>query len=378
MNQSTAPGSLRGAIIQFGTSRFLQAHADLMIDEAARGGQVCGPITVVQSSGDPARAARLAALAAPCGYPVRIRGIENGQVVDRLQQVCSVQRTLSTSTDWEQLVSIVCNEAAYILSNTGDRGFDRQPADTMSAFDQTMSYPAKLQLLLRARYDASQAPLTVMPMELIVRNGEVLKAHVLKLAGSDQAYLEWLKRDIIWANSLVDRIVSEPIEPAGAVAEPYALWAIENAPGLEPPCSHPCIQMVDDLEAVEVLKLFILNLGHTWLVDVWSKLDDAPSTVSSLLNVPAVLTELRDVYAGEVMPAFDAAGIGVEARAYVEKTIERYINPFLEHKLEDIAQNHPAKVERRINGFLKWAKGNGDESVKMRLGALVEGQFQYV
>ena len=41
-------------IVQFGTSRFLQAHADLFFEE----GTPQRAVTVVQSSGDPARAAR--------------------------------------------------------------------------------------------------------------------------------------------------------------------------------------------------------------------------------------------------------------------------------------------------------------------------------
>mgnify|MGYP000229531713 CR=1 FL=1 len=378
MTQNNLTGDVRTPIIQFGTSRFLQAHADLMIDEARIAGQACGPITVVQSSGDPARAARLAAMAAPKGYPVRIRGLDRGQVVDRSQQVCSVRRTLSTGADWARLVAIVCDEAAYILSNTGDRGFDPQPADTATAFDQTMSYPAKLQLLLRARFDANGAPLTVMPMELVVRNGDVLKSRVLALAGDDPVYRDWLVNHVIWANSLVDRIVSEPIEPAGAVAEPYALWAIEDADGLVPPCQHPAIQIVDDLDAIAALKLFILNLGHTWLVDRWSQMADAPSTVSGLMGIQAVMHDLRDVYAAEVMPAFDAADMGPEAQAYMDTTIDRYCNPFLDHKLDDIAQNHAAKVERRIAGFLTWAVGKGDRSEKPRLRAMIEQELQNV
>ena len=66
----------------------------------------------------------------------------------------------------------------------------------------------------------------------------------------------------LWVNSLVDRIVSEPLEPLGAVAEPYALWAIENRPGLEPPCRHADVVVTDDLKRYERLKLFLLNLGH--------------------------------------------------------------------------------------------------------------------
>ena len=40
-------------IIQFGTSRFLQVHADLFIHEAREAGQVIGPMLVIKTtSGD--------------------------------------------------------------------------------------------------------------------------------------------------------------------------------------------------------------------------------------------------------------------------------------------------------------------------------------
>ena len=47
-------------IVQLGTSRFLQAHADLFVHEAREEGQAVGPITVVQVSGSPERAGRVA------------------------------------------------------------------------------------------------------------------------------------------------------------------------------------------------------------------------------------------------------------------------------------------------------------------------------
>lgn len=359
-------------IFQFGTSRFLQAHVDLFIDEALRDGVAAGPITVVQSSGDMARAGRLKALCAPGGFPVRIRGLHHGEVIEREQSVCSVRHALSTVTDWTQLVRRFCEQADYVVSNTGDTGFVAQPADRELGFDQTMSFPAKLSLLLRARFEHNAKPLTVLPTELIRQNGHVLRSRILDLCSEgDGAFADWLDNEIIWANSLVDRIVSEALEPAGAVAEPYALWAIERAPDLTAPCRHPCIRMVDDLQEVETLKLFILNLGHSYLVHLWQKMQDPPQTVCAFLSAPTVSAELTDLYHREVLPAFGLVGRDVAARAYVETTLERFRNPFLEHRLSDIAQNHTEKVERRIGGFLTWAKRVEDTTPKPRLEAIV-------
>ncbi|OSQ35435.1 D-mannonate oxidoreductase [Thalassospira mesophila] len=360
-------------IIQFGTSRFLQAHFDLFIDEALQRGQAIGPITVVQSSGDASRASRLAALAAEDGYPVHIRGLENGVVVDRHQKVRSVTRTLSTATDWPKIAAIVVNEAEYIVSNTGDAGYAPHPADKSTEFDQAMSFPAKLRLLLKERYLAHGRPLTILPMELVPANGDVLRACVLAIAAIDDSeFQDWLEHRVIWANSLVDRIVSEPIEPAGAICEPYALWAVEQQAGLILPCLHPAIELVETLDEIEALKLFILNLGHTWLADQWQRhgSDKAMSVVRFLEN-PAITEALHDLYEREVIPGFAAAGMEERARAYLATTLDRFRNPFLDHRLADIAQNHRQKTERRIQGFMHWAQSHGDTTKKPTLAAMI-------
>ncbi|MBE3639284.1 mannitol dehydrogenase family protein [Mangrovicoccus algicola] len=341
-------------VVQFGTSRFLQAHADLFFSE----GTPEGAITVVQSSGDPSRAGRLGALAAPGGYPVLIRGIEEGAVVDEERRVHSVKRTLSTASDWAELSRIVTEEAEVILSNTGDAGYDPKPADTAAAPEQAMSYPAKLFHLLKARHAAGKAPLTIFPMELIPDNGHVLKARVLDIAaqqGADSALTGWLGT-CIWANSLVDRIVSAPLDPVGAVAEPYALWAIEAQPGLDAPVTHPSVRMVDSLETIERLKLHILNLGHTAMAAYWQQAGAAPDAIVRDLLEGPVGDRLARVMEEEVIPGFAARGMEEEARAYLAVTLERFANPFLDHRIADIAQNHPQKIERRIAAFLSWVR----------------------
>ena len=345
----------RGAtpIVQFGTSRFLQAHADLFFGEADPPVKV----TVVQSSGDASRARRLAALAAPEGFPVRIRGLADGRRVDEERRVRSVVRALSTATDWDRLAEVVVREAEVIISNTADAGYEPQPGDLDRTPHQAMSFPAKLYHLLRIRHAAGAGPLTVMPTELVPDNGHVLKRRVMEIAegaGADDGLLAFLE-SVPFANSLVDRIVSEPLEPAGAVAEPYALWAIEAAPGIAAPCNHPAVELVDDLGAIERLKLFILNLGHTVLADMWREAGGNPAATVREMVAGEPGAALRDIVGAEVLPGFAAHGEGEAAARYFATTLERLANPFLDHRLADIAQNHAQKAERRIGGFLRFA-----------------------
>ncbi|GAB1584698.1 MULTISPECIES: mannitol dehydrogenase family protein [Phyllobacteriaceae] len=365
---------MKTPVIQFGTSRFLQAHADLFLFE----GSPKRAITVVQTSGDTARAQRLAALAAPEGYPVRIRGLAEGRAIDETRSVTSVKRCLSAATDWPEVVRVFIEEAEFVLSNTGDAGYQPRPEDSAVEYHPAMSFPAKLFHLLAARHAAGAAPIIVMPMELVVDNGRVLKNAVLAVAAQRkcaQDLRSYIENDVVWACSLVDRIVSEPIEPAGAVAEPYALWAIQKEPGVVAPCVHPAIIMVDDLKEIERLKLHILNLGHTVLVDIWQRHGGkGDPIVRDFIARPEVHDELTAIYREEVLPVFAHLGQGEAAEHYMTVTLERFANPYLDHRLADIAQNHAQKVERRIGAFLDVARTSGATYLQPRLAAIVAGE----
>jgi tagaturonate reductase len=168
-------------------------------------------------------------------------------------------------------------------------------------------------------------------------------------------FRRWLSEKVTLCDTLVDRIVSEAIEPIGAVAEPYALWAIRREPGLREPFQHPAVVYTDDLEPFTRLKLHILNLGHTWLAQQWSATGrPADETVRAILADPPLREGLLSLYSDEVIPGFAARGMGAEATAYVAQTVERFDNPFLDHRLADIFQNHRLKIERRVTAFRDW------------------------
>lgn len=358
---------MTGLVLQFGTSRFLQAHADLFLHEAAEAGQDVPPIAIIQTSGAAERAGRVDAFNAPEGFPVIIRGLENNVPVERTIQVKSVKQGLSVLRDWVQIVALFSTQATYIVSNTGDAGYELHADEADGSWDDQLlganvpapSFPGKLAQLLYARYLSNGGVLTILPCELISNNGAILREKVSYMAhrgGADEGFFVWLDANVIFANTLVDRIVSEPLEPVGAVAEPYALWAIARQPGLSVPCTHPAIVLADDLEPFERLKLHILNLGHTVLADIWlTQKRPQDETVRAILADPPIRAQLEAIYRDEVLPGFAAHGMEAEARAYIEVTLSRFLNPFLNHRIADIATNHATKIERRIGAFLTWA-----------------------
>ena len=139
----------------------------------------------------------------------------------------------------------------------------------------------------------------------------------------------------------------------------------EDQPGLELPCRHPSIVVAADLKPYERLKLFILNLGHTYLAELGSREGGAPTlTVREAVADATMRAKLDALYAEEVLPVFAAIGMEDEAQAYLKTVIERLSNPFLNHRLSEIFTNHEAKKQRRFGGLIDLAKTRG-ESIKL-------------
>lgn len=366
-------------VIQFGTSRFLQAHADLFIHEARVAGQDIGPITVVKTTKGIERSGRVSAFGDEAGYPVIIRGIIDNKTVNNTLNVQSIDGGLIADRDWQKLNELFATEAQVVISNVGESGYAVPAEDEVGAptADQVpASFPAKLLSLLHARYMAGGKPLLILPCELISENGKVLRKILVGLADKwklNSGFNTWMSTQVTICDTLVDRIVSEAIDPIGAIAEPYALWAIKREASYKIPFTHPAVIETDGLEPFLRLKLHILNLGHSFLAQIWlSEKRTADETVREILSVPAIKKRLTDLYREEVIPGFAGHNMAEAATTYVATTLERFENPFLNHRLSDIAQNHRLKLDRRVVDFIAWIKLRNPVARVAKLEALAK------
>lgn len=369
-------------VLQFGTSRFLQAHADLFISEALDAGRALGHVSVVQTTSNPESRARIDAFRTQRRYPVRIRGVRNDAVIDATAECTAITEALDANADWPCVRERFAYDARVVISNTGDRGYECFAEDTAALLAPGAGVPrgfaAKLVVLLHARFAAGAAPLTLLPCELVTNNGDTLRALVTDVARAwraDPAFVDYVEHGCIWVNSLVDRIVSEPLHPVGAIAEPYALWAIERRAGMVLPCEHDAMIVTDDLPHYARLKLLLLNLGHTYLAERWS-VDARPADENTLhaMRDPALRADLEALWRDEVLPVFDALGKGDAARTYLDEVRERFENPFLDHRLSDIARNHEEKKVRRFRPVLDLARELGVRASMPRLRAALEAR----
>jgi tagaturonate reductase len=345
-------------ILQFGAGNFLRAFADLFIDQLNRDPRTeVGPITVVQSTGRD----RVEALNRAGGrYSIAIQGFRDGNVVDETEHVSCLAEALHTGTDWHRVLDAGRDPGLrMIVSNTTEAGLSLDDADRERGACPPHSFPAKLLEVLLARFEAGLPGLWIVPCELIEANGARLLALVREQAGRwnvPPAALAWLADECRRVNTLVDRIVPGPpkehpllgIDPLLLSAEPYALWAVETAEPDAFPLKHPAIVTAPDIAPHTLRKVRLLNGAHSALVCAASRY--GVETVRAAVEHAELGPWLERLLFEEIVPTLE--GRCGDPAGFARAVLDRFRNPFLEHRLSSIALNHDAKVEVRLRPTL--------------------------
>ena len=342
-------------VLQFGSGRFLRAFADLFVHHANLGGQGVGRVVVVQSTGS----GRAGGFNAAGGrYHVGVRGYADGATVDRVEVCASVSRAISAHDDWPAVLAVAASpELTTVLSNTTEAGYALDAADAKPTpgGPAPRSFPAKLLAVLAARHRAGLPGVTVVPCELLEGNARVLRDTVVSLArqwGMPADFVEYLTGECVWLHTLVDRIVTgapagHPVlgaDPLACVAEPFALWALEDHPRSRFTMTHPAITRAADVSPYFLRKVRILNAAHTALVI--KAVPRGFELVREAVADPELLAFLRGLLFDEIVPTLE--GRVESPERFAEQTLDRFRNPFLDHKLADIALHHASKVEVRL------------------------------
>jgi tagaturonate reductase len=343
--------NLPETILQFGAGNFLRGFVDLFVSDANRGSHPPGKIVVVQSTG----IERAEAINKAKGhYHVAVRGVSHGEIIDETHEVDSISRALHAGTQWLDVLEFATShDLRWIISNTTEAGFVLEDTDRIQTDKTPSSFPAKLLAVLLARHAAGRPGVMILPCELIENNAEKLLALVKEQAvlwEVDATVVRWIESDCRWLNNLVDRIVTgKPSEhpllesdPLLIVAEPFALWVIEDAEGCG--IKHPAIVSCTDISSHFRRKVRILNGVHSALV--CKALPMGISTVREALEHPEVRPWLERLLFEEIVPVLEDNCEDPKSFAY--SVLDRCRNPFFDHQLTAIALNHKAKMAVRL------------------------------
>lgn len=342
-------------VIQFGEGGFLRGFVDWMLQKVNENSDFDGSIVVVQ----PIEQGMCDMLSAQdCVYTQVIRGVEgvDTTIID------VISRCVKPYEDFAAYLALAEQpEMRFVVSNTTESGIVFSSDDKITDAPPK-SFPAKVTVLLKKRFELGLPGFIFLPCELIDRNGDNLRKCILQYAdlwelGDD--FKKWINEDNVFTNTLVDRINTG--YPKGEdlglgyednmvnTSEFFHLWVIETDYDLdrEMPFSKTDLNVIitpDKLEMYRTRKVRILNGAHTSLVPY--ALLSGFDTVKSCLDDPTMSEHLKKCVFDEIIPTLDLPRD--ELLSYANSVVERFSNPYIKHYLSAIALNSVSKFKVRV------------------------------
>ncbi|MDX3002584.1 mannitol dehydrogenase family protein [Kribbella solani] len=193
---------------------------------------------------------------------------------------------------------------------------------------------------LRRRREAGVPPFTVMSCDNIPGNGHVARKMLVAFARlKDPALADWIAAEVRFPNCMVDRITPVTTDADRAalaerfgvedgwpvVCEPFTQWVLEDDfGGVRPPYEDVGVQIVEDVEPYELMKLRLLNASHQALayLGYLAGYRYAHEVCQDELFVEFLLGYM-DNEGTPTLPAMP----GVDLDRYKHQLIERFANP---------------------------------------------------
>ncbi|MDR3128320.1 MAG: tagaturonate reductase [Bifidobacteriaceae bacterium] len=354
-------------IILFGEGNFLRAFIGFIVENLNRTSQFNGVITAVQ----PIDKGMSELINSQDGlYTIITKGLLDKRTINTSKLIHSLKEVINPYVNHKSFLKLAEDENyKIVISNTTEAGISISSGDEFHA-KPPISYPAKLTQLLYKKWLIKSKPFIFLPCELIEDNAQKLLNTIITTAKKwhlEADFINWVKNDNIFCSTLVDRIVpGYPKNQANQIwqelgyqdellveTEPFLLWVIEaNQETKNKILKHLPLDkfnsgqiiFTDDLSAYRTRKVSLLNGSHTFMVPLG--LLSNINTVKQVIDNPALATLVKKVMKNEISPVLDLPS--QELKTYCDSVLERFSNPFIEHKLKSIALNSLSKWVTRL------------------------------
>jgi mannitol 2-dehydrogenase len=241
-----------------------------------------------------------------------------------------------------RIVSLTVTEGGYYISPATQK-FDLNHPDIVAdarRIDAPTTVFGLIVAGLKRRRAAGVAPFTVMSCDNIPGNGHVCENAVAGLAElTDPELAQWIRRNVAFPNSMVDRITPATTDRERAIlrdqyglednwpvfCEEFRQWVVEDKfPAGRPALETVGVTFTADVAPYELMKIRILNGGHA-----------AIAYPAGLLGIHFVHEAMEDAQIGaflealtkrEIMPAVPPPP-GVDLEGYRALIAQRFANP---------------------------------------------------
>ncbi|PTQ65820.1 fructuronate reductase [Sphingomonas sp. PP-CE-3G-477] len=354
-------------IVHFGPGAFHRAHQAAYVDALLADDPRWGIAAVSMRS-----KATVAALAEQDGlYTLAVRD------ADSSNRVIGAHRRFLGPDDAAQTHALLADPAVRLVTSTvtekgyclaADGTLDLSHADIVHDLAGTATPRSLIGWLvagLDARRVAGIAPFVPMPCDNLANNGAKLHAALVAYARSRDARLaDWIAGEVRVPSTMVDSItpasdaalyadVAETLgleDRAAVQRESFVQWVIEDiGVPLGPDLASVGATITRDVASYEKAKLRILNGAHSTLAYV-GLLRSATSVADAMRDADLagfVDAMIRD----NIMPMLPATA-GLDLDAYRAAVLQRFRNPVIVHRLDQIAQDGSQKLSYRLGDTL--------------------------
>jgi tagaturonate reductase len=349
-------------ILQFGTGNFLRAFVEPMVQDLQNNYKDLNICIIQSTSGSTLEKLK----AQNFQYHVLEAGFKNGEKIQNLRKITCIKDGIDLPKDQGKFLQYAGKESVkWIISNVTEAGMTWKEEGGFEEFAE--SFAGRLTQWLFKRFSTiPDAETVVLPCELIPQNGELLFAFVLKHAelwNLGPKFLEWIKTKVFFFTTLVDRIVpgfpdhldlkEKESDHLLVQTEPYSFWAIEGQKSQASllPFIHSSSEVIlqEDISAFSLRKIRILNGCHTYMAAKGIML--GYKTVLEFISNQENYETLNALVEEEIIPCLEIDRN--QLQAYKNEVFDRFRNPFVEHKLEDIMLNGVAKFKSRLHPLME-------------------------
>lgn len=362
-------------IIQFGEGGFLRAFVDWIVQLTDEKTDFDASVVVVQ----PIEKGMCDMLEKQnCVYTLIMRGLKDGVPTVDKKVIDCISRTVQPYRDFDEYLKLAENsDFRFVVSNTTESGIAFNDSDRPDNAPN-ITFPAKVTMLLKKRFDLGLNGFIFLPCELIEKNGQTLKKYVLEYAklwnlGTD--FEKWVGNKNIFCNTLVDRIVTgyprdEKIDLGYEdnmldTSEIFHLWVIEAKDDEQKilkdefPFEKAGLNIIvtDNLDRYRTRKVRILNGAHTSMIPyaLLSKIE----TVGECMKDEKMSKFVKECVFDEIIPTLDLPED--ELIDYANNVFERFSNPYIKHMCSSIALNSVSKFKVRVlPSILEYIKRKGE------------------
>jgi mannitol 2-dehydrogenase len=356
-------------IVHFGFGNFHRAHQAMYIDRLLTAGEgfewgICG-VGVL-----PSDARMRDVMRAQSGLYTLVLKHPDGTLEPRI--IGSVTDYLFAPDDPEAVLRVLVAPTTRIVSMTvteGGYNTDRVTGEFDLSHPQVAAdlRPGAVPLTvfglivegLRRRRDAGLPPFTVMSCDNIQGNGDVARGSFVAFADAKDPDLgRWIADTVSFPNSMVDRITPVTSDEERAlvvdrfgiedawpvVCEPFVQWVLEDRFPLGRPAYESVgVQIVEDVQPYEAMKLRLLNASHQAMAYFGMLMGYRFAHEAA---TDARIRTLLDRYMREEAAPTLGPVPGVDLDEYMQTLLERFANPEIRDTLARLGTDASDRIPK--------------------------------